>query len=112
VRLPDETLWFVLVSVLDYLMTYLVLYQSEMQGSPLQHRLVESNPLAAYFMDRWGPEKGLLGFKLGLVAAICLITQRIAVHQPRLARGILNFGTFLTALVVLYSLALLWRAYF
>ena len=47
VRLPQETLWFVLVNVLDYLMTYLMLFYSHMESSPLRHLLVESNPIAA-----------------------------------------------------------------
>lgn len=111
VRLPNETLWFVLVNVLDYLMTYIVLYTSHRQGSPLQHALVESNPVAAYFINHWGPLKGLLGFKLGMVVAICLITQRIALRQPRTAKFVLNFGTLVTSLVVIYSLSLLLRAY-
>jgi len=111
VQLPDETLWFVLVNVLDYLMTYIVLYTSHMHGSPLQLRLIESNPIAAYFINHWGPLKGLLGFKLGMVVAICLITQRIALRQPRTAKLVLNFGTLVTAVVVIYSLSLLLRAY-
>ncbi len=111
VQLPQETLRFVLVNVLDYVMTYLMLYYSHLQASPLQHLLVESNPVAGYFIDRWGVEKGLLGFKLGMVAAICLITQRIALRQPRTARWVLNLGTLVTAVVVIYSLSLLLRAF-
>ncbi len=111
VLLPNETLWFVLINVLDYLMTYIVLYTSHMEGSSLQMRLIESNPIAAYFINHWGPLKGLLGFKLGMVVAICLITQRIALRQPRTAKLVLNFGTMVTAVVVIYSLSLLIRAY-
>ncbi|MGE0376477.1 MAG: DUF5658 family protein [Planctomycetaceae bacterium] len=106
IRLPQETLWFVMVNVLDYFMTYIVLYYSHLEDSPLRQRLVESNPLAAYFIDRWGLEKGLLGFKLGLVAAICLMSQRIALRQPRTARWVLNMGTLVTTAVVLYSVSL------
>ncbi|MCA9075920.1 MAG: hypothetical protein KDA93_12855 [Planctomycetaceae bacterium] len=111
VMLPNETLWFVLVNVLDYFMTFIILYKSNELGSPLQLRLIESNPIAAYFINHWGPLKGLLGFKLGMVAAICLITQRIAHHQPRTAKFVLNFGTLVTTIVVIYSVSLLIRAY-
>lgn len=110
VRLPQETFWFVLVNVLDYLMTYIIVYSSNLEGGPLQHRITESNPIAAYFINRWGLEKGLLAFKFGLVAAICLITQRIALRQPRTARWVLNLGTLVTGAVVLYSVGLLLRA--
>ncbi len=111
ILLPNETLWFVLVNVLDYLMTYIVLYTSHSEDSPLQHALIESNPIAGYFINHWGLIKGLLGFKLGMVVAICLITQRIALRQPRTAKLVLNFGTIVTAVVVIYSLSLLMRAY-
>jgi hypothetical protein len=110
VRLPNETLWFVLVNVLDYFLTFLVLYYSEVSGSPLKTRLVESNPIAAYFIKRWGVIEGLLVFKLTLVAVVCLIAQRIALRQPQTARYVLNLGTAVTGVVVLYSVWLLNRA--
>lgn len=108
--MPQETLWFVLINVLDYLMTYILLYYSHLEDRPLGKRLVEGNPIAAYFIDRWGVEQGLLGFKLVMVAAICLVTQRIALRQPRTARWVLNLGTLVTAAVVIYSVSLLARS--
>jgi hypothetical protein len=109
-RARDQTVRFVLVNVLDYFMTYIVLYLSHMQHSPLRLRLYESNRVAAYFINHWGPIKGMLGFKLGLVVVVCLITQVIAYRNEVTAQRVLNLGTFLTGCVVIYSLALLVRA--
>ncbi len=102
--LETETTQFLLVSVLDYLMTYVLLYYGHLAGSPLQHAIIESNPVARYFIHHWGLIKGLLGFKLGIVLMVCLITQIIARRRLQTAAFVLNLGTALTALVVLYSL--------
>jgi hypothetical protein len=106
----DETLTFILVNVLDYFMTYVLLYYSSMEGSPLRHRLGESNPVAVYFINHWGPIKGMLGFKLGLVVLICIVTQAIAYKNEQTAARVLNLGSLLTGCVVFYSLWLLVRA--
>src|SRR5690606_25428282 len=96
--------------ILDYFMTYVLLYYSHMQeGNPLQFRLMESNPVAAYFIHRWGLIKGMLGFKLGLVILICIVTQAIAFKNEQTARRVLNLGSILTGCVVIYSLLLLVR---
>jgi hypothetical protein len=105
----DETLTFIFVNVLDFFMTYVLLYYSHLEQSPLQFRLFESNPVAAYFINHWGLMKGMLGFKLGLVTLICLVTQAIAFRNEQTARRVLNLGSVLTGCVVIYSLVLLAR---
>ena len=109
-RARDETVRFVLVNMLDYFMTYIVIYLSRMQNSPLRLKVYESNTIAAYFINRWGLLKGMLGFKLGLVVIVCLITQAIAHRNEVTAQRVLNLGTVLTGCVVIYSLILLVRA--
>jgi hypothetical protein len=107
----DETLTFIFFNVLDYFMTYVLLYYSSMEeGSPLRHRLGESNPIALYFINHWGPIKGMLGFKLSLVVLVCIVTQAIAVKNEQTAARVLNLGSLLTGCVVIYSLWLLVRA--
>ena len=106
----DETVQFVLVNVLDYFMTYIVLYLSHMRNSPLRLGLYESNPIAAYFINHWGPIKGMLGFKLGVVVFVCVVTQAIAHRNEVTAQRVLNLGTLITGCVVIYSLMLLVRA--
>ena len=105
----DETLTFIFVNVLDFFMTYVLLYYSHLPESPMQFRVFESNPVAQYFINHWGLMKGMLGFKLGLVVLICVVTQAIAFKNEQTAARVLNLGSFLTGCVVVYSLFLLAR---
>ena len=100
--LEKETSWFVLVNVLDFFATYLLLLRVDNVG--------ESNPLARWFLYRWGPFKGMLAYKLSLVAFICVIVQLIAIKRADLARRVLWFGIIIVSGVVVYSLVLLLRA--
>ena len=106
----DETLTFIFVNLLDYFMTYVMLYLSHPEVSALSQPLFESNPIASHFIRHWGPVKGMLGFKLTMVIFVCLITQAIAYRSEETSRRVLNLGSLLTGCVVLYSLWLLLRA--
>lgn len=98
--LEHETTAFILVNVLDFFMTYWLLWTGKFQ---------EQNPIARYFLDNWGPVKGMLLFKLILVTTVCLISQIVATKQIRTARWLLNAGTVGVTLVVFYSLFLYLR---
>jgi len=97
---PQELLLYVVMSVLDFLATRALLQHD---GSV---HFGEANPVARYFLYTWGP-KGMLYFKLAITAAVCILSQVIATKRPRLARGILEFGTLVVTAVVLYSAWLL-----
>lgn len=103
--LEHETALFVLVSALDLMMTWLLLYRSE--GAP-GGRIVESNPLANYFLLRWGL-KGLVGFKFAVVLFVCLLAQFIALHDVKKAGFVLKIGTLVISAVVVYSFHLYLR---
>lgn len=98
----QETLRFVLVSVLDIFMTYILLVQPGGQ-------FVESNPIARYFIYGWGV-KGMVGFKLSMTGLVCVISQVVASHRPRTAKWLLNGATIVVAAVVVYSLGLFLRS--
>ncbi|WP_417847699.1 DUF5658 family protein [Thalassoglobus sp.] len=99
--LEAETSMFILVNMIDFFMTYWL----------LQADLVrESNPIANYFLAHWGPIKGMLYFKLGLVVVVCLIVQVVALKDLKKAAWVLNFGTVVVSGVVIYSLILYLRA--
>lgn len=102
--LEHETAMFVLVNVLDFLMTYWMLMNS---GEGL--KFVESNPVAAFFLHRWGPIKGMLFFKLSIVVFVCLIAQVIAQRRMETARMLLRVGTLAVACIVMYSAMLYLR---
>ncbi|MDB5391049.1 MAG: hypothetical protein JWM11_6695 [Planctomycetaceae bacterium] len=96
--LETETAWWILVSALDFTMTYLLLVHPEIH-------FVESNPIALRFYHNWG-FKGLLGFKLFMALFVALICQFIARKKLELARAVLVFGTFVVGCVVVYSVCL------
>lgn len=96
--LETETSWWILVSTLDFVMTYLLLVHPEIH-------FVESNPVALRFYYAWG-FKGLLGFKLFMALFVALICQIIARKKVELARRVLQFGTLVVGCVVIYSVCL------
>lgn len=95
--LEAETSMFILVNVIDFLMTYLLLISGLFR---------ESNPVADYFLNRWGPVKGLLYFKMSMVAFVCVISQVIATQHLEQARWVLRIGIVVVSGVVVYSLVM------
>lgn len=95
--LERENAWFILVSVLDILLTYKLL-----SGG----KIVEANPIARFFIDRWGA-KGMVFYKMGMVAFITVLAQLIATKNTNAARWVLLFGIIVSAIVVVYSVSLL-----
>ena len=98
--LESETSMFILVNVLDFFMTYWLIAAGNFR---------EANPVAKYFLDHWGPVKGMLYFKLSLVTIVCIITQIIALKDVGKAAWVLKFGTIVVSCVVVYSLTLYLR---
>lgn len=99
--LEKETCWFVLVNVLDFFATYVLLVEVEDSR--------ETNPIANWFIDGWGPLRGMLAYKLSMVAFICIVVQLIALKRVDLARRVLWFGIIIVSGVVTYTLVLLLR---
>ena len=96
--LETETTVFILVNVLDFAMTYWMLAHREMGLG----NFYESNPVARYFLDHWGV-KGLLMFKMAVVAFVCVIAQIVATKREASARFLLVVGTLVVSGVVIYS---------
>ncbi len=99
--LETETTIFILVNVLDFAMTWWMLMHREMGLGNFS----ESNPVARYFLDHWGV-KGLLMFKMAVVAFVCIIAQIVATKREASARFLLVVGTIVVSAVVIYSLRL------
>lgn len=96
--LEQETVLFIFASALDFFMTYLLLSRDDI-------RFYESNPVADYFLARWGV-RGLVYFKFAVVAFVCLITQYIARTHIHIARGLLIVAIVIVSAVVIYSVYL------
>lgn len=95
--LQNETTYFILVSVLDIFLTYLLLRSGGAE---------EANPLAAFFLNHWG-FRGMIAFKMVAVAAVSVLAQTIALKSLPHARSVLYAGIVISGLVVAYSLFLL-----
>lgn len=106
-RLPleTETSLFILINLLDFFITYYLL----MHGGRGNLRFVESNPIARYYIDSWGPVKGMIGFKMTVVAFVCVVAQVIALKRVKLARLVLLIGCAAAGTVVVYSVMLWMR---
>ena len=102
--LETETCRFVLISLFDLFMTFLLLYFSN--RGMMRNVVVESNPVARYFISGWGT-MGLVWFKIGMVTLIVLATQVVATRRPSVAQLVLNGATLFVGSVVVYSAYLL-----
>lgn len=100
-HLERETLVYFVVNALDVLMTYLLLTHDQME-------FVEANPLARYCLYSWGP-KGMVWFKVALVALVTLNVQLIARKRPDIAQRVLYVAITIVSGVVIYSLVLFVR---
>ena len=101
--MEHETSLFLVVSLLDFLMTYWMI--SPRESGP---RFGESNAIANWFLNGWGYH-GLLYFKVALCVFIVLATQTIHLRRPTTARAVLWLGIVVTSLTVVYSVALYLR---
>ncbi len=100
IPLEQETTWFILVNVLDFVLTYLIYWRNA--GT-------EGNPIARFFLYSWG-FKGLLYFKCAMVTFVVVLAQIIAGKKVATARRLLNFGTLIVTCVLFYSLSLLLKS--
>ena len=98
--LETETCRFVLISLLDLFMTFLLLYFSN--RGMMRNVVVESNPVARYFISGWGT-MGLFSIKIGMETLIQLATQYVATRRPSVAQLKLNGATLFVGSVVACS---------
>ncbi|WP_145348575.1 DUF5658 family protein [Rosistilla ulvae] len=96
--LQQETTYFLLANLLDIFMTY----------GLLKFGGIETNPIANYFLQRWGFD-GMIALKMGSVAFVVVVVQQIAVRDLTKARRLLIAGTAIVFAVVVYSGVLLSR---
>jgi hypothetical protein len=102
-RLRDESTLFVLLSALDFVMTWYLL-QYEHPGIEFS----EANPIARYFIYGWGI-KGMFAFKCLIVSFVVALCQVIALSDVKAASRVLWLSCAIVAGVVCYSMLLLCR---
>jgi hypothetical protein len=99
-RFCRECWFFLLASLFDAFMTWLLLTHES--GS-----FCESNPLALFFLNRFG-FAGMLVFKTLLVSVVMVNYAIISKRRADVARRLMSFGTVVVNGVVLYSVFLLY----
>jgi hypothetical protein len=95
-RLERESLWLIVLSLADLLLTYALLRRGA--------GFYESNPVAQWFFARWNMT-GMTIFKFGLIGMIIIII--IESKRPGWGRAILGLGCVAAGTVVVYSIKLL-----
>jgi hypothetical protein len=102
--LQRESCLFLIVRVLDVLMTCLLL--GDLTGITGKAIFYESNPVARYFVEGWGLS-GIIYFKFAMVGFIEVLAHLVAMKNLAAGRRLLEFGTVAVSLVVIYSMLLL-----
>jgi hypothetical protein len=92
--LENETAWYVLLNLCDIVATWALLRRDS--------GFVESNPVARWFFHGWG-FRGMVWFKLAMVALVVVIAQAVARKNEPLARTLLTFGCIVVGCVFIYS---------
>ena len=100
-RYPQAYVWFVFVSALDLMMTWVVLYFGGR----------EVNVLADYILDRWALT-GMVVYKFGLVVLVIFICEIVGHYRPRLGRRLSIFAVLITLVPVIIAFTHLLSARF
>lgn len=94
--LQTETSWFILINVLDLVLTNVL----------LQRNAIEANPLANMVFVYYG-FVGMIVFKLASVFFVCSAAQIIAAKSISKAKWLLWFGCAVVGAVLIYSCRLI-----
>jgi curved DNA-binding protein CbpA len=98
--LQNETTFFIFINVMDIFMTYVL----------LRFGAMEANPIANFFFMKWG-FYGMIAFKLVNVLIVCLIAQFVATKKMQTGKALLNVGSLIVGIVVVYSTILFYRKF-
>jgi hypothetical protein len=96
VLFPNGYAWFVLVSALDVMLTWIVLWFGGR----------EANSLASVVLRRYGLV-GMVSFKFALVVLVVVLCEWIGRYNDRVARRMAGFAVVVTCLPVVLAIALL-----
>ena len=95
-RYQTEYVWFIFVSSLDIMLTWLILSKGGL----------EVNPVAKLVIDNWGLA-GAIGFKFALSLFVIVACEVVGRKRDRLGRSLILFGIVVSGSPVVYSLYLL-----
>ena len=95
-RYQNAYLWFILVSSLDIILTWVILRKGG----------VEVNPIAEQVIDSWGLP-GAIGFKFALMLFVIISCEIVGRTRDALARKLIILGILISSFPVVWSLTLL-----
>ncbi len=95
-RYQSGYVWFVFVSSLDIMLTWLILKKGG----------VELNPVAELVIDSWGLP-GAIGFKFALTLFVILACEITGRHKDHIGRNLIIIAIVLSSVPVVWSLSLL-----
>jgi hypothetical protein len=98
---PNHYVWFIFLSTLDVLLTWLILAASG----------VEANPIAAAVIDRFGFH-GMIVYKFLLMVVVIFLCERIGRRNDRAGRLVIDVGVGITSFPIVLSFAMLYRFYY
>jgi hypothetical protein len=105
VRYPGPYVWFVFLSALDIILTYLilhpVLFSSDLTMS--ESRGFEANALADWIIRRWDVP-GMVVFKFALVVLVVGICELIGRRKDETGRRLAEWAVAITAIPVVVAL--------
>lgn len=95
-RYQSGYVWFVFISSLDIMLTWLILNKGG----------VEVNPVAKLVIDSWGLP-GAIGFKFALTLFVIIACEITGRRKDRVGRNLIIVAIVISALPVIWSLLLL-----
>ena len=95
-RYQSAYLWFIFVSSLDIILTWVILRKGG----------VEVNPIAELVIDSWGLP-GAIGFKFALMLFVIISCEIVGRTRDALARKLILVGILISSFPVVWSVTLL-----
>jgi hypothetical protein len=95
-RYQSGYVWFVFVSSLDIMLTWLILNKGG----------IEVNPVAKLVIDSWGLP-GAIGFKFALTLFVIIACEITGRHKDQTGRNLIIIAIVLSTVPVVWSLVLL-----
>ena len=105
VRYPNAYVWFIFLSALDVMLTYLILhpvvFAADADGT--ESRGAEVNALANWFIQRWDVP-GMVAFKFGLVLLVVVLCEIIGRYRSETGRRLAEWAVAITSIPVIVAL--------
>jgi hypothetical protein len=102
---PNAYVWFVFLSALDVMLTYLILnpFMFFADNGTTESRGSETNALANWVIQRWDVP-GMVAFKFVIVALVIVLCEVIGHHKGAVGRRLAEWAVAITSIPVIVAL--------